>query len=125
MLKTPPPPVKTRSTGLQDPYTSRDDANVNYEVIRLVLHGFATSAISYHTGLTCAQVQHRVRMYQLQGERAMFRTGQTARAQEVMRMALRVSAQKKAQEKDLYQHIRDGILESFMESFKKGKQNKG
>lgn len=121
MLKTPPPPVTTRSTGLQDPYTSREDANINYEVIRLVLYGFATSAIAHHTGLTCAQVQTRVSMYKLQGARSMFRSGQTTHAQEVMRMSLRVSPKNKAQDKDLYQSIRDGILAAF----KTDKQRKG
>jgi hypothetical protein len=119
MLKTPPPPVTTRSTGLLDISASREDAAINYEVIRLVLYGFATSAISHHTGLTSAQVQTRVRMYKLQGVRSLFRTGQTVAAQEVMKMSLRVSPQKKAQEKDLYQRIRDGILEAF----KKGKSS--
>jgi hypothetical protein len=110
---TSPPILKIRSTGLTEKYASREDSAINYEVIRLVLHGFATSAISYHTGLTCSQVQNRVRMYKLQGARAMFRMGQTAAAQAVMRTAIRVSPQKKLEEKDLYQAIRNGILEAY------------
>jgi hypothetical protein len=121
MLKTSPPAVKIRSTGLLPQYASREDAAVNYEVIRLVLYGFATSAIAYHTGMTCAQVQNRVRMYKLQGERSLFRTGQTANAHEVMQLSLLVSAQKKAGEKEVYQLIRNEILEAF----KKGKPRKG
>ena len=110
---TSPPILKIRSTGLTEKYASREDSAINYEVIRLVLHGFATSAISYHTGLTCSQVQNRVRMYKLQGARAMFRMGQTAAAQAVMKTAIRVSPQKKLEEKDLYQAIRNGILEAY------------
>jgi hypothetical protein len=120
MLKTSPPAVKIRSTGLLPQYASREDAAANYEVIRLVLYGFATSAIAHHTGMTCAQVQNRVRMYQLQGERSLFRTGQTANAHEVMQLSIRVSAQNKAGEKEIYQTIRNGILEAF----KKGKPRK-
>jgi hypothetical protein len=110
---TSPPILKIRSTGLTERYASREDSSINYEVIRLVLHGFATSAISHHTGLTCAQVQNRVRMYKLQGVRSMFRMGQTAASRSVMKMAMRVSPQKKLEEKDLYQAVRDGILEAY------------
>jgi len=108
-----PPMVKIRSTGLTEKYASQEDGAINYQVIRMVLFGFATSAISYYTGLTCAQVQNRVRMYKLQGARSMFRTGQTASAQAVMKVAMRVPFNKRLQEKDLYQAIRNGILDAY------------
>jgi hypothetical protein len=114
MLKTSPPPmIKIRSTGLTEKYASKEDSAINYQVIRLAIFGFATSAISYYTGLTCAQVQNRIKMYKLQGARSMFRTGQTAEAQAVMKMAMRVSPQKKLMDKDLYQAIRNSILDAY------------
>lgn len=112
-----PPMVKIRSTGLTEKYSSQEDGAINYQVIRMVLFGFATSAISYYTGLTCAQVQNRVKMYKLQGARSMFRMGQTDNAKMVMKLAMRVPLNKRLQEKDLYQAIRNGILDAY----KKGK----
>jgi hypothetical protein len=110
---SPPPLVTIRSTGLTEKYASPADSAINYKVIRLLLFGFATSAISHYTGLTCAQVQHRVRMYKLQGARSMFRMGQTADSQAVMSMAMRVSPKKRAEQKDVYQAVRNSILEAY------------
>jgi len=107
------PIVRVRSTGLTDNYTSKEDSYINYEVIRLILYGFATTAVAHRTGLTFSQVQNRVRMYNLQGMRSMFRMGHTEHSQQVMKLAMRVPAQRVNQEKDLYQTIRNGVLETF------------
>lgn len=114
MLKTTPPPIiKIRSTSLIGDHIEKTDKAINYQVIRLVQFGFATSAISYYTGLTCAQVQNRVRMYRLQGMRSMFRTGQTPNSQNVMKMAMRVSRKNKNEEINIYQKVRNEILNAY------------
>jgi hypothetical protein len=110
-----PPYVEIRSSALFEPEASQRDIAINYQVIRLVLFGFATEAIASHTGLTCSQVQYRVRMYKLQGARSMFRMGQTVSSKAVMKMAMRVSPQKKVEEKEVYQAIRDSILDAYTE----------
>lgn len=102
-----------RSTGLNDSYFPKGDTKINYTVIRLVLYGFSTMAIANYTGLTYAQVQYRIRMYKLQGVRAMFRMGETKEAKIVKQKALRVSPTTRANEKDLYQNIRDSILAAY------------
>jgi hypothetical protein len=112
-MSNPTNVLKIRSTGLSDNATSREDSALNYEVIRLVLFGFATDAIAHRTGLTHSQVQNRVRMYQLQGFRSLFRRGHTPQAQQVMKVAMTVPSQSKTEEKNRYQAIRDSVLETF------------
>lgn len=102
-----------RSTGIDDRFVSKEDSKVNYTVIRLVLYGFSTTAIANETGLTYSQVQNRVRMYQLQGVRSMFRLGETEDAKQVMKMALRVPNNKREEDKILYHRIRNSILDAF------------
>jgi hypothetical protein len=121
MLKTSQPPyVEIRSSALTESEASQRDIAINYQVIRLVLFGFATEAVAFYTGLTCSQVQYRVKMYKLQGARSMFRMGQTDNAKMVMKLAMRVSPKKKAAEKEMYQAIRDSILDAY----KKGEISK-
>lgn len=113
MTKVKAPPVKIRSTGLTEKYASREDGSINYKVIRLVLYGFSTTAIANETGLTYSQVQNRVRMYQLQGVRSMFRLGETEDAKQVMKTALRVTNNKREEDKILYNRIRNSILDAY------------
>ena len=108
-----PSALTIRSTSLDERYALKEDSNINFTVIRLVLYGFSTTAIANKTGLTYSQVQHRVRMYKLQGARSMFRMGETVGAQAVMQLALRVPTAKREQDKMLYQKIRDGILDAY------------
>lgn len=105
--------LNKRSTGLDNRYFSKKDTEINYMVICLVLYGFSTTAIANKTGLTYSQVQHRVRMYKLQGARSMFRMGETEGAKAVMQLALQVPTTKREQDKMLYQKIRDGILDAY------------
>lgn len=108
-----PSALTIRSTALDERYTLKEDSNINFTVIRLVLYGFSTTAIANETGLTYSQVQHRVRMYKLQGARSMFRMGATEGSKAVMRLALRVPTAKRDQDKMLYQKIRDDILDAY------------
>lgn len=105
--------MNIRSTGIDDRFVSKEDSKINYTVIRLVLYGFSTTAIANETGLTFSQVQNRVRMYQLQGVRSMFRLGETEDAKQVMKMALRVPNNKREEDKILYHRIRNSILDAF------------
>lgn len=105
--------LNKRSTGLDNRYFSKKDTEINYMVICLVLYGFSTTAIANHTGLTYSQVQHRIRMYKLQGMRSMFRMGETKEAQLVKRLALRVSSTKREKDKEFYHSIRNSILDAF------------
>lgn len=105
--------MNIRSTGLDDSYVSKEDSKINYDVIRFIKYGFSTTAIANRTGLTYSQVQNRVRMYKLQGVRSMFRLGETEEAQQVMQIALRVSNNKRAEEKALFHKIRNSILDAF------------
>ena len=114
MAKNQLPSIVTiRTTALDARYAFKEDSDINFTVIRLVLYGFSTTAIANKTGLTYSQVQHRVRMYKLQGARSMFRMGETEGAKAVMQLALRVPTNKREQDKMLYQKIRDGILDAY------------
>lgn len=110
MKKKQTPIFKIKSTGLDERFVSREESKLNYSVIRLVLFGFSTVAIANRTGLTRAQVQHRVKMYKLQGARSLFRNGETAGSQSVMQTALRVPSEKKESDKMLYHKIRNNVL---------------
>lgn len=101
-----------QSTGFQGDDVSLKEATCNYDVVRLVLFGFATAAIARETGLTRAQVQSRVKLYNLQGVRSMFRKGYTENAEEVMRLARRVPKAKKQEDHTLYHAIRNKVLET-------------
>lgn len=105
--------MNIRSTGIDDRFVSKEDSKINYTVIRLVLYGFSNTAIANETGLTYSQVQNRVKMYQLQGVRSMFRLGETEDAKQVMKMALRVPNNKREEDKILYHRIRNSILDAF------------
>ena len=102
---------KRHSTGFEGNDVSRTEAACNYDVVRLVLFGFATAAIARETGLTRSQVQLRVKMYNLQGIRGMFRKGYTADALQVMKLARTVKPQKRQQDHTLYHAIRNKVLE--------------
>ena len=105
--------ARRQSTGFEGDDVSRKEAACNYDVVRLVLFGFATAAIARETGLTRAQVQSRVKMYNLQGIRGMFRKGYTADALQVMKLARTVKPQKRQQDHTLYHAIRNKVLETY------------
>lgn len=108
-----PSVLRIQSTGLDERYDCKNSIALNYAVVRLVLFGFSNTAIANKTGLTYCQVQNRIKMYKLQGARSMFRMGETEEAKKVMEIALRVSPEKRNQDKAVYNNIRNSILDAY------------
>lgn len=106
--------TKVKSTAIKG--VDAEVFKCNYDVIRLVLYGFSTAAIARKTGLTIAQVTSRVRMYNMQGIRSKFRHGETQEAIGVTHLALTVTNYTRKQDTDMYQGIRDNVLQTLRKS---------
>lgn len=109
------------STSLADGVGTNQDRKLNYDMIRLTLFGFSTDAISEATGLSKAQVNSRIRMYKLQGQRAMFRAGITEHAQKIIKIAKRVPTEEKKAEMQKYHKLRNRVLEALRRERENGK----
>lgn len=59
---------------------SKEDAEINWTVSRLVKHGYSVAFIARYTGLTHSQVSYRIRTYGLTGQIRAYRHGQTLAA---------------------------------------------
>lgn len=92
---------------------TKEEADTNYDVLRLAHFGFSNTAIADYTGLTWPQVQTRISLYGLGGQRRAFRHGQTIYARKVMAIALDVP--KNIKDSQLVEHsaIRQRILDAY------------
>lgn len=95
MSSTPTREAVRQSTALNEDQATHSELADNFAIIQYVRNGFTTPAIARALGLTNSQVQSRVALYGLQGERAKFRNGEGEIAQGLFKKCLRVPKMKK------------------------------